>query len=71
VQAVIDSNNVITAQQLSLTLTGQDANGTSHELSVKAQIQLSQPNGTTPDTVDLSGKQVQQAKHGRGDHREG
>ncbi len=57
--ATVDSQNHITNQKVNLTVTGKDDNGVSHELVVSANIDLSNFNSTTPDSVDLTGKKTQ------------
>lgn len=69
--AVVSPANEIQRQQFSITFTGQDAKGASHTLTASLDVQLSAINGTTPDTIDLSGKQVQQVKNNHeGRHHE-
>lgn len=63
--AVVDGNNRITKQSVKVAVSGKDDQGTLHEVVVSADIGLSDFNSTTPDKVDLTGKQVQtiQNKH--------
>ncbi|MFF2089589.1 hypothetical protein [Paenibacillus sp. NPDC058174] len=63
--ALISPANEIQRQQLEITFTGKDAQGVSHTLTGSVDIQLSNVNETTPDSIDLSGKKVQQVQ---GDH---
>lgn len=67
--AIVDGQNHITKQTVKVTVSGKDAQGASHEVIVNADIDLSAYNSTTPDTVDLTGKQVQtvEKKHGHND----
>lgn len=58
IKAQIDSNNFIKSQQMKISITGKDADGVSHNVIVNANLNLSNINQTTPDTVDLTGKQV-------------
>ncbi|AKG36262.1 hypothetical protein [Paenibacillus durus] len=60
--AVVNPANEIQRQQFDITFTGQDAQGVPHTLTASLDLQLSAFNGTTPDSIDLSGKQVQQVK---------
>ncbi|MHA6529555.1 hypothetical protein [Paenibacillus sp. BAC0078] len=60
--AVVSPANEIQRQQFAITFTGQDAKGASHTLTASLDVQLSAINGTTPDSIDLSGKHVQQVK---------
>lgn len=58
VVATIDAQGQITKQTAIFKITGQDASGQTHEIVVNAVINLSGIGSTTPDTVDLTGKQV-------------
>lgn len=60
--AVVNPANQIQHQQFDITFTGQDESGASHTLTASLDFQLSAFNGTTPDSIDLGGKQVQQVK---------
>ncbi|OMD43441.1 hypothetical protein [Paenibacillus odorifer] len=62
--ADITPANELQHQQLDLTFVGQDAQGASHTLAASVDVQLSAFNATTPESIDLSGKQVQQVKEG-------
>lgn len=66
--AVISPANVIQSQQFTITFTGLDAKGASHTLTGSLYAGLSGFNETTPDSIDLKGKQVVQVK---GDHERG
>ncbi|UUZ95625.1 hypothetical protein LJK87_14985 [Paenibacillus sp. P25] len=55
----MDASNHIVEQDAVLTLTGKDASGTAHEVVIDAKLGLSGFDSTTPDQVDLTGKQVQ------------
>jgi hypothetical protein len=66
--AVINPSNEIQRQQFEITFTGLDAKGVSHTLTANLDVQLSGMNGTTPDTIDLTGKHVVQVKD---DHEDG
>jgi hypothetical protein len=57
--AVVDGQNHITKQTVNVTVSGKDAQGALHEVVVHADIGLSAFGSTTPDKVDLTGKQVQ------------
>jgi hypothetical protein len=61
-QADINASNQIEHQQASITFVGKDANGVAHTLDANLDVHLSAFNQTTPDTIDLTGKQVQQIK---------
>jgi hypothetical protein len=58
VVANIDAQGQITKQTAILKITGKDASGQTHEVVVNADINLSGIGSTTPNTVDLTGKQV-------------
>lgn len=73
VQAAINPSNYIESQQADLTVSGKDANGAAHEVTLHVNANLSGYNSTTPDQVDLTGKNVQEikrdfkGKHGKQD----
>ncbi len=58
VKAEIDANGQLTGQTAVIKVTGKDASGQVHEIVVNVDVNLSNINSTTPDTVDLTGKQV-------------
>lgn len=58
VVADINSQNLIKEQTANITITGKDAAGNNHEVVVSVDLNLSSYNSTTPDSVDLTGKQV-------------
>lgn len=58
VTANINKDNIIDNQVINVTLVGKDANGTEHNLTVAVNMNISDMNNTTPDTVNLSGKQT-------------
>ncbi len=58
VKADIDNQNLIKEQTANVTITGIDADGINHEVVVTVDVNLSDFNNTTPDSVDLTGKQV-------------
>jgi hypothetical protein len=60
--ANINASNQIESQQVSITFVGKDANGVAHTLDANLDVQLSAFNQTTPESIDLTGKQVQQIK---------
>jgi hypothetical protein len=66
VKATINASNYIEQQQADLTVSGKDANGAAHVVTLHVNADLSGYNSTTPDQVDLTGKNVQQIKH---DHK--
>lgn len=56
--ADINKGNVITDQVANVVLSGKDAAGNTHEIAINFNMDLSNINATTPDKVDLTGKQV-------------
>ncbi|WP_136605390.1 hypothetical protein [Paenibacillus dokdonensis] len=67
-KADINNANYIEHQEADITISGKDASGTAHQVNVHLQANLSGYNTTIPDTIDLSGKQVQQMdnhQHGK------
>jgi len=54
----INKNNIINNQVAKIVVTGLDANKVSHEVTINVTLNLSNINSTTPDTIDLTGKQV-------------
>jgi len=58
VTAQISDQGQLTKQTLVIKVTGKDASGRVHELLINVDINLSDINNTTPDTIDLTGKQV-------------
>lgn len=56
--AQIDKDNNITQQIIDITISGKDANGADHIFTADINMNLSQFNSTTPDKIDLTGKQV-------------
>jgi len=57
-KAHIDAQGQLTDQTAALKVSGTDAAGQAHEVIVNVEVNLSAINSTTPDTVDLTGKQV-------------
>ncbi|CAG7614117.1 hypothetical protein ACFQI7_00455 [Paenibacillus allorhizosphaerae] len=68
VKANINASNYIQHQEADITVSGKDAGGAAHQVTLHLAADLSGFNGTTPDTVDLTGKQVQQMKQERNFH---
>lgn len=58
VKARIDNQNFIKEQTANVTITGKDDEGKNHNVVVSVDLNLSGFNNTTPDSVDLAGKQV-------------
>ncbi|WP_152393193.1 hypothetical protein [Paenibacillus guangzhouensis] len=59
-KANVNAANYIEHQEADITVSGKDASGTAHQVTVHLQANLMGYNTTTPDTIDLSGKKVQQ-----------
>ncbi|KIL37089.1 hypothetical protein SD71_03740 [Cohnella kolymensis] len=57
--AKVNADNRITNQAAEIAISGKDASGAAHKVVVKLNADLSAFNSTTPDTVDLTGKQVE------------
>lgn len=58
VTAQISDQGQLTRQTAVIKVTGKDASGQVHEIVVNVDVNLSNINSTTPDTIDLTGKQV-------------
>ncbi|MFL0247517.1 hypothetical protein [Candidatus Clostridium stratigraminis] len=58
VTANINKDNIIDSQVINVTLVGKDANGIEHNLTAVVNMNISNMNNTTPDFVNLSGKQT-------------
>lgn len=56
--ASIDGNGTLADQTVEFTISGKDASGGAHEVVIEADMTLSNLGSTTPDTVDLTGKNV-------------
>lgn len=54
----INKDNTIKDQTAKIMIRGKDAQGKLHEITINATLNLTNINSTTPDTVDLTGKQV-------------
>lgn len=67
--ANIDKNDVITDQTAKITVIGKDAQGKEHEIAINANIDLTNINSTTPNKVDLTGKQVKNITPGEREHK--
>ncbi|KIL40309.1 hypothetical protein SD70_14595 [Gordoniibacillus kamchatkensis] len=68
VKANINASNYIDHQEADLTVSGKDDSGAAHQVTLHLQADLSGYNSTTPDTIDLTGKNVQQIKRDIGKH---
>lgn len=54
----INKNNIISNQIATIVVKGLDASGKPHTVTINATLNLSNVNSTTPDTIDLTGKQI-------------
>lgn len=54
----ISKDDVITDGSAKILVSGKDAQGKQHEITIDVSMNLSNINGTTPDKIDLTGKQV-------------
>ena len=76
--ATIDKNNLIEEQTAEIHVSGVDASGEAHKLLLSLDVRLTDLAATTPDHIDLAGKQVEKisredmkgrwGKKGWGDH---
>jgi hypothetical protein len=57
--ADINADNYVERQTAELVVTGSDEAGVNHELVISVDFTLSDFNQTVPDTIDLTGKQVE------------
>ena len=58
IDAVIGKDNRLQHQTVQLTFAGKSEDGTAHEVTVTADAAFSGYDSTTPDRIDLTGKQV-------------
>lgn len=58
VTANINKDNIIDSQVINVTLVGKDASGVEHNLTAAVDMNISDMNNTTPDSVNLTGKQT-------------
>ena len=57
-KAQINPDNYIVNQVINIIISGKDANGTVHTITADIDMNMLQFNNTTPDQIDLTGKQV-------------
>jgi len=71
-ETAVDKANIITNQTGQLAISGKDAAGESHQITIDLTMSLTNLNETNPETVDLSGKKVEtlgvKEKHRFGGH---
>jgi hypothetical protein len=63
IKADINGQNFIQHQEASITVSGKDAAGVSHQVVLQLNADLNGFNSTTPDVIDLTGKNVQVVAH--------
>ena len=56
----ISKDNIITNQTAKIVIVGKDAQGKQHEITFNIDLNLSNVNSTTPDKINLTGKQVKE-----------
>jgi F0F1-type ATP synthase membrane subunit c/vacuolar-type H+-ATPase subunit K len=66
--ATIDENNYIKNQEIDFTISGKDASGQAHKVIISIDIDMSDVNTTTPDTLDLTGKKIKTIQSTEFDH---
>ncbi|WNR43951.1 hypothetical protein [Paenibacillus roseipurpureus] len=59
VNANVDGDQHITSQMAQIHVSGKDTQGVEHDIVLRVGMTLSSLNATTPDTIDLNGKQVE------------
>ena len=57
-KATVDAQDRLIEQTLEVAVSGEDASGSAHILAANIDLNLSDIDQTTPDTVDLTGKTV-------------
>jgi hypothetical protein len=63
IKADINASNFIQHQEAAITVSGKDAAGVTHQVVLQLNADLSGFNTTTPDTIDLAGKNVKVVQH--------
>jgi len=56
----ISKDSIITMQTAKIVIVGKDAQGKQHEITFNIDLNLSNVNSTTPDKINLTGKQVKE-----------
>ncbi|MEI7026240.1 hypothetical protein [Paenibacillus sp. y28] len=64
-KATVNAANYIEHQEAEVTVSGKDDSGEAHQLTLHVAADLSEFNSTTPETIDLTGKNVQEIKKER------
>lgn len=60
--ADVNAANLITSHNAEIQISGKDSQGANHEVVIKLSVDSSDFNNTTPDTIDLTGKKVENVK---------
>lgn len=68
-KAEINKDNYIVNQVADISISGKDANGADHTITVDINMNMSDFNSTTPDKIDLTGKQTQTVTPHKGEFR--
>jgi hypothetical protein len=63
IKADINAANFIQHQEATITVSGNDAAGATHQVILQLNADLTGFNATTPETIDLTGKNVQVVQH--------
>jgi len=58
-KAEINAQGQLTNQTAVIKINGKDASGQVHELVININVEISAINSTVPDTIDLTGKQIE------------
>ena len=56
----ISKDDIITNQTAKIVVVGKDAQGKQHEITFNIDLNLSNINSTSPDKIDLTGKQIKE-----------
>lgn len=67
VEAKINKDNFISGQTANIAVSGKDASGVVHNVTISLSADLSDYNATSPDKIDLTGKQVKEAQPRQGE----
>jgi hypothetical protein len=64
ISADIHPNNYVEKQTVTASVSGTDANGKAHNLTLSFEIELSDVNKTVVEAVDISNQEIKEVKHG-------
>lgn len=65
VKAKINSQNYVEAQDVTVLVTGKDAQGKIHQVSFAVSLDLTNANNTKVETLDLTNLTIEEVDHGR------